>query len=114
VGLPGAISEVILSHLKAMGTIDPEALLFPYQNDFNEHYPNHALNRLWEKIRKETGYKGSIHSLRHFAGTSYGMTGATLREIMDRLGHSNTRTAMIYQKNSGRELELVQRLDSMI
>jgi len=42
------------------------------------------------------------------------MTGATLREIMDRLGHSNTRTAMIYQKNSGRELELVQRLDSMI
>ena len=114
VALPEAISGVISSHLIAMGTIDPEALLFPYRDDFEEHYPNHALNRLWEKIRKETGYKGSIHSLRHFAGTSYGMTGATLREIMDRLGHSNTKTAMIYQKNSGREQELVTRLGSMI
>ena len=114
VALPGAISEVISSHLKTMETIDPEGLLFPYQHDFNRHYPNHALNRLWEKIRNETGYRGSIHSLRHFAGTSYGMTGATLREIMDRLGHSNTRTAMLYQKNSGRELELVQRMDLMI
>jgi hypothetical protein len=41
------------------------------------------------------------------------MTGATLREIMDRLGHNNYKTAMLYQRNSGRELELVGRLEGM-
>jgi len=114
VALPGGISELISKHLHTMETIDPEALVFPHPENPNGHYPNHALNRVWAKIREKTGYAGSVHSLRHFAGTTYGMTGATMREIMDRLGHSNTRTAMIYQKNSGREIELVERLNLMV
>lgn len=111
VPLPASITEVIAKHLNTMGTIDPEALLFPAIPGTNTHYTNHAPNRIWEKIRKQTGYRGSFHTLRSFAGTSYAMTGATLREIMDRLGHSNAKTAMRYQKNAGRELELVGKLD---
>lgn len=111
VALPKWLNELITSHLAKMGTIDPEALLFPYKADFSEHYPNHAINRIWASIRKATGYTGSLHSLRSFAGTNYAMTGATLREIMDRLGHNNYKTAMLYQRNSGREFELVSRLE---
>jgi len=113
VALPQGLSELITSHLTQMGTIDPEALLFPYQGGYSVHFPNHAINRVWAKIRKSTGYAGSLHSLRSFAGTNYAMTGATLREIMDRLGHNNYKTAMLYQRNSGRELELVGRLEGM-
>ena len=113
VALPQGLSELITFHLRQMGNIDPEALLFPYRANYSVHYPNHAINRVWAKIRKSTGYAGSLHSLRSFAGTNYAMTGATLREIMDRLGHNNYKTAMLYQRNSGRELELVGRLEGM-
>jgi integrase len=113
VALPQGLTELITSHLNRMSTIDPEALLFPYEGNCSVHYPNHAINRVWAKIRKSTGYSGSLHSLRSFAGTSYAMTGATLREIMDRLGHNNYKTAMLYQRNSGRELELVSRLEGV-
>tara|TARA_B110000503_G_scaffold19161_1_gene28532 strand:- start:2805 stop:3905 length:1101 start_codon:yes stop_codon:yes gene_type:complete len=113
VALPRGLNDLITSHLNSMGSIDPEALLFPYHSDYSIHYPNHAINRVWAKIRKSTGYVGSLHSLRSFAGTNYAMTGATLREIMDRLGHNNYKTAMRYQRNSGRELELVGRLEGM-
>ncbi|MDH6247995.1 integrase, partial [Mycobacterium sp. OTB74] len=37
-----------------------------------------------------------VHDLRHFAGTMTASVG-TLRETMDRLGHSTVKAAMIYQ-----------------
>lgn len=38
-----------------------------------------------------------FHDLRHTGGTLAAATGATLRELMARLGHSSTRAALIYQ-----------------
>jgi integrase len=38
-----------------------------------------------------------FHDLRHTGGTLAAATGATLKELMARLGHSSTRAAMIYQ-----------------
>jgi integrase len=38
-----------------------------------------------------------FHDLRHTGGTLAAATGASLRELMARLGHSSTRAAMIYQ-----------------
>lgn len=38
-----------------------------------------------------------FHDLRHTGGTLTAATGATLKELMARLGHSSTRGAMIYQ-----------------
>ena len=37
------------------------------------------------------------HDLRHTGGTLSAATGATLKELMARLGHSSVRAAMIYQ-----------------
>jgi hypothetical protein len=37
------------------------------------------------------------HDLRHVGGTLAAATGASLKELMARLGHSSTRAAMIYQ-----------------
>jgi integrase len=37
------------------------------------------------------------HDLRHTGGTLAAATGASLKELMARLGHSSTRAALIYQ-----------------
>jgi integrase len=38
-----------------------------------------------------------FHDLRHTGGTLSAATGATLKELMARLGHSSVRAAVIYQ-----------------
>jgi len=38
-----------------------------------------------------------FHDLRHVGGTLAATTGASLKELMARLGHSSTRAALIYQ-----------------
>lgn len=106
--LPEFCNEMIRKHLHSI-SLDPEALLFP-DPETNNHFPNHKLNRAWGKIRKGSGYPGRFHTLRHFAGTEYAMTNATLKEIMDRLGHNNIDTAMRYQKNPGRQVALARKL----
>jgi integrase len=106
--IPPICTEAIRKHLLGV-PIDPEALLFP-EPGTNNHYPNHKLNRSWNKIRNQVGYSGSLHTLRSFAGTQYAMGGATTRETMDYLGHNNIKTAMRYQKNPGRQVALAERL----
>ena len=41
-----------------------------------------------------------IHDLRHTGGTLSAATGARLKELMARLGHSSVRAAMIHQHAS--------------
>lgn len=49
-------------------------------------------------MRRTTGYDDvRLHDLRHLAGTLTAQAGATLQEIMDRLGHSTTAAALRYQ-----------------
>jgi len=38
-----------------------------------------------------------VHDLRHAGNTLAGEAEASLRELMDRMGHSTTRAALIYQ-----------------
>lgn len=108
--LPPLTSEPVRNLLMRI-PLDPEALLFPtHANRPYEHLGNHKLNRVWYKLRSVANYDGSMYTLRSFAGTQYAMAGATLRETMDRLGHSSAATAMRYQKNAGRESSLIQNL----
>jgi integrase len=53
---------------------------------------------IWAKACAAAGVPGlHFHDLRHTGGTLSAATGATLKELMARLGHSSTRAAMIYQ-----------------
>lgn len=56
-----------------------------------------------------------FHDLRHTGSTLAAQTGATLKELMDRMGHSTTRAAMIYQHNAkGRDQVIASALDKLI
>jgi integrase len=53
---------------------------------------------VWNKARQAVGLPNlHFHDLRHTGGTLSAATGATLKELMARLGHSSMRAAMIYQ-----------------
>ncbi len=53
---------------------------------------------IWTKVRNSVGLPGlHFHDLRHTGGTLAAATGASLKELMARLGHSSVRAAMIYQ-----------------
>ena len=55
-----------------------------------------------------------FHDLRHFGGTMAAYTGATLREIQARLGHTTVTAAMRYQAVAKiREDEMAQRLSAL-
>ena len=52
---------------------------------------------IWSKARDAAGIPElHLHDLRHTGNTLAAETGATLRELMDRMGHASTRAALIY------------------
>ena len=53
---------------------------------------------IWNAARIRAGSPDlHFHDLRHTGGTLAAATGASLKEVMARLGHSSTRAALIYQ-----------------
>ena len=53
--------------------------------------------RLWYKAREAVGLPElHFHDLRHTGNTMAAAQGASLRELMERMGHSSTRAALIY------------------
>ncbi|MFC5959697.1 tyrosine-type recombinase/integrase [Streptomyces pratens] len=70
----------------------------------------------WIKARTKAGILADVHfhDLRH-TGNTLAASGASLRELMTRMGHSTPRAALIYQHVvSGRDREIADRLGSMI
>jgi len=61
-------------------------------------------NRVWRAALLRAGIPGALdlhlHDLRHTGSTWSAQSGATLKELMARIGHSSTRAAMIYQHTS--------------
>ena len=58
-------------------------------------------NRVWRAAVRRAGIPDEIdlhlHDLRHTGSTWTAQSGATLKEVMARIGHSSTRAAMVYQ-----------------
>ena len=55
------------------------------------------LRDLWLVALRDAGTDGlHFHDLRHTGNTMTAATGASLRELMERMGHSSSRAAMIY------------------
>jgi integrase len=107
--LPIAASGLVIKHLTQV-PIDPDALLFSKGASPSQHLAQHDLNPQWRKVRKLANYQGRFHSLRTFAATEFAKANPTNQELMDRFGHRDIKTAMRYQRSTGRDLELLRRL----
>ncbi len=58
----------------------------------------------WKRALRTAGLDESIrfHDLRHHAGTSAATAGASLREVMARMGHASADASLRYLKASAR------------
>ena len=72
--------------------------------------------RVWQPAIRAAGVEGlRVHDLRHTAGTLATAAGGSLREVMDRLGHSTTVAAVRYQHvMADRDAAIARELNRLI
>jgi integrase len=114
VTVPTVFVADVVRHLADFTGPAPDALLFVgpkgaplRRSNFQEH---------WRKATAEAGIPAlHFHDLRHTGNTWAAETGATLRDLMDRMGHSTTRAALIYlHKTAGRDRKIADALSKLV
>lgn len=115
VSIPPHLIPFLEDHLSRFVGASPSALLFSSVKDpVVQLHPN-TLYRHWYRARAKVGRPDlRIHDLRHTGAVLAAQTGATLAELMARLGHSTPAAALRYQHAAqGRDAEIAARLSSM-
>jgi integrase len=93
-------SVTIADIKEALGSDDDQALVFTSPMGTPLRHSN-FYRRVWLPAVAKAGLPGiHFHDLRHAGNTLTADAGASLRELMDRMGHSSTRAALIYQHSS--------------
>jgi integrase len=104
---------MLRAHMALYAMPGPEGLLFP--NTEGNHMHHGSLCKVFKRARKAIGRPDlRFHDLRHTGATMAAQAGATMRELMDRLGHSTPQAALIYgHAAASRQTELADRLSEM-
>lgn len=100
VTFPAAIVEHLHFHLRVFAVQDdPDGMLFVGPKGAALRRSN--FSRVWNRARKKAELEHiHFHDLRHAGNTLAAETGASLRDLMNRMGHSTVRAALIYQHRS--------------
>lgn len=117
IALPAAILPEIRAHLTTEGFTEPGLTGRLFLGPKKATPKRQNFNRIWQKALSKAGVNPNLHlhDLRHTGGTLTAQTGATLKEIMSRIGHSSTRAAMIYQHATDeRDHRIAEALNLMI
>lgn len=114
VAIPPHLLPVLAEHLDTLPR-SHEALLFPSATNDDMHLKQSSLAKVFYPARAAAGRKDlRFHDLRHTGAVFAAMTGATLAELMGRLGHSTPRAALIYQHRArGRDAEIAAALSRL-
>ncbi len=96
VNIPPFLLADIAEHLEQFTGTANDQLVFTGPKGAQLRRSN--FTRQWRKALEAAGMTGiHFHDLRHTGNTLAGDAGGSLRELMDRMGHSTTRAALIYQ-----------------
>ena len=91
VNIPPHLLPMVREHLLTHTASGLDGLLFPSKNDPTQHMRQSALTRVNYPARKAAGRPDlRFHDLRHTGAVLAAQTGATLAELMGRLGHSTS------------------------
>jgi integrase len=115
VTLPAVVVEALAEHLCRYTAKSPEAFVF--LSSQGKHLRHSNFNRrVWQPAIGVVGLEGlRVHDLRHTAGTLATAAGGSLREVMDRLGHSTTVAAVRYQHvMADRDAAIARELNRLI
>lgn len=116
VAAPGVLVEELRAHLTTVGA-DPDAPVFLGERGGTPRRGNWRANVKWAVAVKAAGLPEGFrfHDLRHTGNHLAAQTGASTRELMQRMGHSTVRAAMIYQHaTDARSRQLADRLDALV
>lgn len=115
VSVPPHLMAVLKGHQDQHVGPEGDALLFPSSRDPRRHMSESTLEKFWYPAREAAGRPDlRWHDLRHIGATLAAATGATLADLMARLGHSTVGAAMIYQHAvQGRDKVLAERLSEI-
>lgn len=98
IAIPPHIVPTIEAHLKDHVARGANALVFPRTSKGDKHLIHRELNKLFAVAREAVGRPDlRLHDLRHTSATWAAQQGASLGELMERLGHSTPEAAMRYQ-----------------
>jgi integrase len=116
VAIPPHLVPLVKDHLKNLTGPGRDALLFPAAADDNLHMAPSTLYKVYYPARKAAGREDlRWHDLRHTGAVLAAQTGATLAELMGRLGHSTPGAAMRYQHAAAdRDAEIARRLSALV
>jgi integrase len=114
VRLPAFLLPEVKKHLRTYVGSAPGAWVFVGPK--GGHPTRANFHRIWDKARMAAGIPHlHLHDLRHTGNTLAAETGATLRELMTRMGHSSTRAALIYlHAREERDQAIALGIDSMV
>ncbi len=113
--IPSGVAEMLAAHIDQYVADDPDALVFTSVKE--SPLVNRYFSPYWKKALKVAGLDESIrfHDLRHHAGTSAATAGASLREIMARMGHASADASLRYLKASARrDAEIADAMEKRI
>ena len=113
VAIPPHIIPQIENHLAKYVGRHRDSLVFPADN--GGHLQPSTLYRHWYRARDAAGRPDlRFHDLRHSGAVLAAATGASLAELMARLGHSTPQAAMRYQHAAhGRDREIAALLSKL-
>jgi integrase len=98
VNIPPHLMPAVQEHLLRHTRPGQDALLFPSAHDPRGHLNPATLRHPFRRAREAAGRPDlHFHDLRHTGAVLAAATGATLAELMARLGHSTVSAAMRYQ-----------------
>lgn len=97
VAFPPHIGEAIKEHLRKHAQWGKDGLLFPTTR--GEQYRAPTFHQAYFRKAREAAGRPDLrfHDLRHTGATLAAASGATLAELMQRLGHSTVSAALAYQ-----------------
>ncbi|MDB4872571.1 MAG: site-specific integrase, partial [Gemmatimonadales bacterium] len=99
VALPPEIIPDLREHLEKFAEPEPDGRVFVGPR--GAPLRRSGFRRIWRAVQAEVGLPDlHFHDLRHVGNTLAATTGASLRELMVRMGHASTRAALIYQHAS--------------
>ena len=115
ISIPPHLLVTVEDHLTKHVAPQRDALLFPSIPGGTHHLTLSSMYRVWNRARNRVGCPDlRFHDLRHTGAVLAAATGATLPELMARLGHSTVGAALKYQHAAqGRDREIAALLSKL-
>jgi integrase len=115
VAIPPHLIPAVRQHLNDHAAWGKGGLLFPAPVS-GRQLTSGGFHKTWDKARRAAGRPDlRFHDLRHTGSVLAALSGATLAELMGRLGHSTAKMAIAYQHIAkDRDTELARKMSELV